>query len=93
MSLFVDRVDIERTRHINAENYQDAIRERDAREAVLKADLAEAVRLLDEARDFTDEVIQRNKHDLGSHLTYKQEPAIECLLKLDAFITKHKGTK
>lgn len=55
----------------------------------IKADLAEAVRLLREARDSVEYEVQDNAANWGELLMHKQQPAIDCLSRIDAFLAKH----
>ena len=51
-----------------------------------EAQLAQATALLREARDHVEQVVQENAANWGERLPHKQEPAIECLRMIDAFL-------
>lgn len=60
--------------------------------AKLKSDLAEAVRLLTDARDSVEFEVMENELNWGERLMHKQEHAIETLKQIEAFIHKHRST-
>lgn len=58
----------------------------------LKADLAEAVKIIDDARDSVEFKVQENEANWGERLMHKQQPAIDTLKNIDAFLAKHRRT-
>lgn len=58
----------------------------------LESDLAEAVRLLTDARDSVEFEVQEHELNWGERLMHKQEHAIDTLKQIEAFLAKHRST-